>query len=54
MNYHHAQEKGGYPFFMPAVSLLGAGALGAAGQRIKSLGLKKALIITDSVSEPTP
>lgn len=47
-NYHHPQEKGGYAFFMPAVSLMGAGSLAAAGDRIQKLGLKKALIVTDS------
>ena len=47
--YHHAQPSGGYAFFMPAVSYMGAGALQSAGAHIAGLGLKKALIVTDAV-----
>lgn len=47
-NYHHPPADGGYAFFMPRESLIGGGALEAAGGRIKTLGLKKALIITDA------
>ncbi|KAL4428128.1 hypothetical protein ABPG75_002217 [Micractinium tetrahymenae] len=47
-NYHHAQAPGGYAFFMPTVSLMGAGALDSAAQRIQRLGYKKALIVTDA------
>jgi alcohol dehydrogenase len=36
-------------FIMPAVSLLGPGALKEAGEEIKSLGYKKGLIVTDKV-----
>ncbi len=38
-----------FRFFMPPVSLMGAGCLKEAGAEIKSLGLKKALIVTDKV-----
>lgn len=44
------QADGGYAFFMPRESLIGGGALVAAGERIQKLGFKKALIITDAVS----
>lgn len=47
--YHHAQPAGGYSFFMPPVSYMGAGALTSAGAHIAGLGLKKALIVTDAV-----
>lgn len=36
-----------YGFFMPSVNLMGIGAVNEVGNRIKSLGLKKALIVTD-------
>ncbi len=37
----------GYKFMMPTLSLMGEGALVDAGQEIKDLGFKKALIVTD-------
>lgn len=37
-----------YYFFMPAVNIMGAGGLADAGQEIKALGFKKALIVTDA------
>lgn len=40
----------GPPPAPPACSLIGGGSLEAAGARIKTLGLKKALIVTDAVS----
>lgn len=36
-------------FFMPPLSLLGKGCLNDAGSQLKALGLKKALIVTDTV-----
>lgn len=36
-------------FFMPPLSLLGKGCLNEAGPQLKSLGLKKALIVTDKM-----
>lgn len=36
-------------FAMPSLSLMGAGALEAAGEEIRGLGLRKALIVTDEV-----
>ncbi|PRW39303.1 alcohol dehydrogenase [Chlorella sorokiniana] len=47
-NYHHAPGADGYAFYMPRESLIGGGSLEAAGARIKMLGLKKALIVTDA------
>ncbi|GAB4816336.1 hypothetical protein N2152v2_003382 [Parachlorella kessleri] len=47
MGYHHAQAEGGYAFFMPNVSLIGPNSLQAAGERMKKLNFKKALIVTD-------
>lgn len=38
-----------YKFFMPPQSLMGPGCLNEAGAEIKSLGFKKALIVTDEV-----
>jgi len=38
-----------YKFFMPPQSLMGPGCLNDAGAEIKSLGFKKALIVTDKV-----
>lgn len=38
-------------FYMPAVSIIGPGALAEAGAEIKSYGFKKALIVTDKVLE---
>lgn len=38
-----------FRFFMPPVNLMGPGCLKEAGKEIKSLGLKKALIVTDKV-----
>ena len=38
-----------YGFFMPNLSLMGEGALEDAGNEIKKLGFKKALIVTDKV-----
>lgn len=38
-----------YRFFMPPVSLMGIGCLKDVGTEIKSLGYKKALIVTDKV-----
>lgn len=38
-----------YKFYMPTLSLLGAGALEDAVEEIKDMGLKKALIVTDKV-----
>lgn len=38
-----------YAFFMPQTSLMGSGCLSDAGEQIKSLGYKKALIVTDKV-----
>lgn len=37
-----------YGFFMPTVNLMGAGAVKEIGERIKSLGKTKALIVTDA------
>ncbi|MEW9673781.1 iron-containing alcohol dehydrogenase [Ammoniphilus sp. 3BR4] len=37
-----------FGFFMPTVNLLGVGAVKEVGQRIKSLGRTKALIVTDA------
>ena len=34
---------------MPALSLMGQGALESSGARMKALGLKKALVVTDAV-----
>lgn len=36
-------------FFIPSLNLMGAGALNEAGNEIKTLGVKKALIVTDKV-----
>ncbi len=36
-------------FFIPAVNIMGAGCLDDAATAIKGYGLKKALIVTDSV-----
>ena len=47
VNYHNPAPEGGYAFFMPRQSLIGPGALKTAGSIVKSLNLKKALIITD-------
>ncbi len=38
-----------YKFFMPPQSLMGPGCLNDAGAEVKSLGFKKALIVTDKV-----
>lgn len=38
-----------YKFAMPSLSLMGSGALQAAGEEIKSMGFHKALIVTDEV-----
>lgn len=38
-----------YKFFMPSVNLMGAHSLNDAGKDIKTLGFKKALIVTDEV-----
>lgn len=38
-----------YKFYMPTLSLLGAGALEDSVEEIKEMGLKKALIVTDKV-----
>lgn len=38
-----------YGFFMPNISLMGEGALEDAGNEIKKLGFKKALVVTDKV-----
>ena len=38
-----------YGFFMPNLSLMGEGALEDAGNEIKKLGFKKALVVTDKV-----
>jgi len=38
-----------FKFFMPQQSLMGPGAISEAGLEIKSLGFKKALIVTDEV-----
>lgn len=47
--YHHQQPTGGYAFFMPPVSFMGADSLKSAGAHIAGLGLKKALVVTDKV-----
>ncbi|KAL6768094.1 putative alcohol dehydrogenase [Auxenochlorella protothecoides] len=47
VNYHNANPEGGYSFFMPRQSLIGPGALKTAGNIVKSLNLKKAMIVTD-------
>ena len=39
----------GYKFYMPLMSLIGENCLEDAGQEIKKLGFKKALIVTDTV-----
>jgi len=50
VNYHHPTTSGqGSIFFMPNKSLLGEGALQGAVGQIKSMGLTKALIVTDKV-----
>ena len=46
---HHASPAGGAAFFMPTLSLMGKGALESSGERMKALGLKKALVVTDAV-----
>ncbi|MDM0800802.1 L-threonine dehydrogenase [Clostridium perfringens] len=38
-----------YKFFMPAISLMGADCLKDAGDQVRELGFKKALIVTDKV-----
>lgn len=38
-----------YAFFMPQTSLMGSGCLSDAGEQIKTLGFRKALIATDKV-----
>lgn len=38
-----------YTFFMPQTSLMGSGCLADAGEQVKTLGFKKALIVTDKV-----
>ena len=38
-----------YTFFMPSKNLMGKGCLADAGKEISSLGLKKALIVTDKI-----
>ncbi|HWJ03992.1 MAG TPA: iron-containing alcohol dehydrogenase, partial [Verrucomicrobiae bacterium] len=37
-----------YGYFMPTVNLMGAGAAQQAGEQAKTLGAKKALIVTDA------
>lgn len=50
VNYHHPPSGDqGSTFFMPSKSLLGEGALVGAVSQVKSLGQKKALIVTDAV-----
>mmetsp|Transcript_71855 Transcript_71855/g.166260 ORF Transcript_71855/g.166260 Transcript_71855/m.166260 type:complete len:464 (-) Transcript_71855:191-1582(-) len=50
LNYHHKPTgHEGMTFFMPPKSLLGEGALQGAVSQIRSLGHKKALIVTDAV-----
>lgn len=44
---HLQEEDMGYKFMMPTLSLMGEGALVDAGDEIKDLGFKKALIVTD-------
>jgi alcohol dehydrogenase len=48
VGFHHPPPAGGSAFFMPGVSLMGAGSLAAAGARIQALGLRKALVVTDA------
>ncbi|SHK59953.1 L-threonine dehydrogenase [Tepidibacter formicigenes] len=38
-----------YKFYMPSINLMGPGSLKDAGEEISSLGLKKALIVTDKI-----
>ncbi|MEO3944529.1 L-threonine dehydrogenase [Gorillibacterium sp. CAU 1737] len=38
-----------YKFAMPALSLMGSGALKSAGEEIQSMGFRRALIVTDEV-----
>ncbi|MFC5711522.1 iron-containing alcohol dehydrogenase [Thalassorhabdus alkalitolerans] len=40
-------EEKVYGFFIPSVNLMGVGAVNEAGERIKNLGMKKSLIVTD-------
>jgi len=47
MNYHHKQEASGYYFFMPTVSLMGAGALKQGVRDMKARGWHDLLIVTD-------
>lgn len=50
VNYHHPTTgTEGSTFFMPGKSLLGEGALVGAVKQMKSLGQKKALVVTDAV-----
>ena len=54
MNLFYIVKKGeyimaGFKFFMPTVNLMGPNSLIDAGKDIKSLGFKKALIVTDKV-----
>lgn len=46
---HHATPAGGSVFFMPTLSYMGRGALESSGAKMKALGLKKALVVTDAV-----
>jgi len=46
---HHASPDGGSVFFMPTLSYMGRGALESSGAKMKALGLKKALVVTDAV-----
>ena len=46
---HHASPEGGAVFFMPTLSYMGRGALESSGAKMKSLGLSKALVVTDAV-----
>lgn len=38
-----------YKFFMPSISLMGADCLKDAGEQVKELGFRKALIVTDKI-----
>jgi alcohol dehydrogenase len=46
---HHSSPEGGSVFFMPTLSYMGRGALESSGAKMKSLGLSKALVVTDAV-----
>ena len=48
VNYHNAPPTEGYGFFMPRQSIIGPGAIKGIAPLVQKLGVKKALIITDS------